>query len=133
MTTQLHSISGANSYVEHNTNNDNETINRLQCNLREPQPASSAQMSTQLTGSMQSSTHRVWKTSVTLGLLVLVMLVSILPKVSIGLAMVNSRNDVNLAKALGFADLFLFINPLLDPLIYVFRIPSFRKRLKCKY
>ncbi|CAC5395435.1 HCAR1 [Mytilus coruscus] len=132
VTTQLHCISGTNSYVEHNTNNDNDNIDRLQSNSQQSQLASSAQIATQLTGRTQSSTQRVWKTSVTLSLLVLVMLVSVVPKVSIGLAVVNSPKDVNLAKALGIADLFLFINPLLDPLIYVFRIPSFRKRLKCK-
>ncbi|CAC5357645.1 HCAR1 [Mytilus coruscus] len=132
VTTQLQCISGTNSYVDHNTNNDNDTIDRLQSNPQQSQLASSTQRATQLTGSTQSSTHRVWKTSVTLGLLVLVMLVSVVPKVSIGLAVVNSPKDAKLAKALGIADLFLFINPLLDPLIYVFRIPSFRKRLGCK-
>ncbi|CAC5425102.1 HCAR1 [Mytilus coruscus] len=133
VTTQLQCTFGTNSCVDHNTNNHNDTIDILQSNPQQShRPAGSAQRTSQLAGSTQSSTRRVWKTSVTLGLLVLVMLVSMVPKVSIGLVVVNSPKDANLAKALGIADLFFFINPLLDPLIYVFRIPSFRKRLRCK-
>ncbi|VDH93227.1 Hypothetical predicted protein [Mytilus galloprovincialis] len=131
--TQLQCTLRTNSYVDHNPNDDNDSIDVLQTNPQQRhRVANKAQGVSQLTGSTQSSARRVWKTSVTLGLLVLVMLVSVVPKVSIGLAVANSPNDANLAIALGIADLFLFINPLLDPLIYVFRIPSFRKRLKCR-
>ncbi|VDI31063.1 Hypothetical predicted protein [Mytilus galloprovincialis] len=74
---------------------------------------------------------RIWKTSVTLGMLVFIMLLSVLPKAVFGLAQVYKpyfklQNDV------GIVDLFLFINPLMDPVVYTLRLSPFRKLLLSK-
>jgi hypothetical protein len=34
--------------------------------------------------------------------------------------------------ALSVSNIFLFINPLFDPIIYVLRMRSFRQHLKCR-
>ncbi|CAC5395436.1 unnamed protein product [Mytilus coruscus] len=80
----------------------------------------------------QSESKRIWKKSVTLGMLVLIMLLSVLPKAALGLAEVYDPFNIKIQQAVNTADLFLFLNPLLDPVVYVLRIPSFRERLKCK-
>lgn len=81
---------------------------------------------------VQNITKLNWKTSVTLGLLVLIMLLSVLPKAALGLAEVYDPFNIKLTNAVRTADLLLFLNPLMDPIVYVLRIPKFRKRLRCK-
>lgn len=79
----------------------------------------------------RNAMNRILKMAITLGFVILVLLLSVMPKVIIGLAVIGDPLNTNLNAALEISDIFLFLNPLLDPFIYVLRIRSFRERLSC--
>ncbi|CAG2198829.1 unnamed protein product [Mytilus edulis] len=83
-------------------------------------------------GNGRSISKRIWKTSVTLGMLVFIMLLSVLPKAVFGLTQVYKPYDFKLQNDVGIVDLFLFINPLMDPVVYTLRLSPFRKLLLSK-
>ena len=80
----------------------------------------------------QSGMQRIWRMTITLGLLIMVMLLSLMPRIILGLIVIAHPSNMKVHTALSFSDLFLFINPLFDPIIYVLRMRSFRQHLKCR-
>lgn len=77
--------------------------------------------------------NRILKMAITLGFVIVALFVSVMPKVIIGLAVIGDPLNTNLHAALEISDIFLFLNPLLDPFIYVLRIRSFREHLRCTH
>jgi len=80
----------------------------------------------------QSGMQRIWRMTITLGLLIMVMLLSVMPRIILGLLVIAHPFNMRVHTALSVSDLFLFINPLFDPIIYVLRMRSFRQHLKCR-
>jgi len=80
----------------------------------------------------QNGIKRIRKMTITLGLLIMVMLLSVLPNIIFGLVVIAHPFNVKAHTALSVSNIFLFINPLFDPIIYVLRMRSFRQHLKCR-
>ncbi|CAC5392375.1 unnamed protein product [Mytilus coruscus] len=97
--------------------------------------SSQGHSSTQLrsVGKSKNRVQKTMKMAITLGILILVLLIAALPKVIIGLLVMNepSLTPEHLV-GIQISDLFIYLNPLLDPIIYVLRIDTFRERLKFK-
>ncbi|CAG2209836.1 unnamed protein product [Mytilus edulis] len=74
---------------------------------------------------------RIFKTVITLGILISILLMSMMPKIILGFAVIRNPSNEKFIRALAISDLILFLNPLLDPVVYVLRIRSFRQRIKC--
>lgn len=84
--------------------------------------------------SVDKSKNKIRKTvkiAITLGLIILILLIATLPKVFVGLLVMNEPilTPEHLV-AIQVVDISIYINPLLDPVIYVIRINSFRERFK---
>ena len=79
-----------------------------------------------------SGIKRIRRMTITLGLLIMVMLLSVLPNIIVGLVVISHPFNVKAHTALSVSNIFLFINPLFDPIIYVLRMRSFRQHLKCR-
>lgn len=97
--------------------------------------SSQGHSSTQLprVGKSKTRVMKTMKMAITLGILILVLLIAALPKIVIGLIVMNepSLTPAHLV-GIQISDLFIYLNPLLDPIIYVLRIDTFRERLKFK-
>lgn len=78
-----------------------------------------------------TGSRRFFKTVITLGILISILLMSMMPKIIHGFAAIRNPLNEKLIRALTISDLILFLNPLLDPVVYVLRIRSFRQRINC--
>ncbi|CAG2202011.1 unnamed protein product [Mytilus edulis] len=76
---------------------------------------------------------RTRRNAVTLGLIISVSLVAVLPR-SILVFYYNMENKSALTGTLTiiFNNIFLLLNPVIDPVIYVLRIKKYRQYLRCK-
>ena len=80
----------------------------------------------------QSGMQRIRKMTITLGLLIMVMLLSVMPRIILGLVIIAHPFNMRVHTAFSISDLYLFINPLFDPIIYALRMRSFSQHLKCR-
>ena len=78
----------------------------------------------------QSGMQRIRKMTISLGLLIMVMLLSVMPRIILRLVII--AHPFNMRVHTAFSISFLFINPLFDPIIYVLRMRSFSQHLKCR-
>lgn len=69
----------------------------------------------------------------TLGVVIAITVISILPKCGISILMHISPNLISSSK-IAYLKGFLLINPIIDPFVYVFRIKEFRDKINpCKF
>ncbi|CAG2194081.1 unnamed protein product [Mytilus edulis] len=76
---------------------------------------------------------RTRRNAVTLGLIIAVSLVSVLPRTMLVFSVyVGTTSAITGTLALIFNNFFLLLNPVVDPVIYVLRIKKYRQYLLCK-
>lgn len=83
------------------------------------------------TGHGKESTKRMKRNVFTLGFIIVLGLVSVLPRCCTSLIAFLNENTASTTKAMQYGNQFLFINAICDPIVYTLRIRQFRQKLQC--
>ncbi|CAC5377470.1 unnamed protein product [Mytilus coruscus] len=84
-------------------------------------------------GKKRADTIRMRKNVVTLGLIIaLVLVVVLLRGIAVFLFYMGNGPKINDTLFIIFNNVFIVLNPLLDPVIYILRIKKYRDHLRCK-
>ena len=81
---------------------------------------------------IKESTKRRKKNIITLGIIILIALISTMPRCVASAIALYLGNTTAITKSLEISNHFMLINPLMDPVIYILRIKEYRQRLRCK-
>lgn len=84
-------------------------------------------------GHGKESTKRMKRNVFTLGFIIVLGLVSILPICCTSLIAILNENTASTTTAMKYGNQFLFINAICDPIVYTLRIRQFRQKLQCSF